>query len=37
MMFNRIINKNEFYNLYIDVSEKKYNKIVEFITGGKND
>lgn len=31
-----INNKNEFYN-YIDVSEKKYNKIIEFITGGKND
>lgn len=28
---------HEFYNLYIDVSEKKYNKIIEFITGGKND
>ena len=27
-----INNKNEFYILYIDVSEKKYNKIVEFIT-----
>jgi hypothetical protein len=32
-----INNKNEFYNLYIDVSKKKYNKIIEFITGGKND
>lgn len=35
MMFNRIINNNEFYNLYIDTSAKKYNKIIEFITGGK--
>ena len=32
-----INNKNEFYILYIDVSGKKYNKIIEFITGGKND
>lgn len=28
-----INNKDEFYNLYIDVSEKKYNKIIGFITG----
>ena len=26
--------KNEFYNLYIDVSKEKYNKIIRFITGG---
>jgi len=32
-----INNKNEFYNLFIDVSAKKYNKIIDFITGGKND
>ena len=32
-----INNKNEFYNLFVDVSAKKYNKIIEFITGGKND
>ena len=32
-----INNKNEFYILYIDVSEKKYNKIIEFITGGKDN
>lgn len=30
-------NKNEFYILYIDVSEKKYNKIIEFITGDKDN
>ena len=30
-------NKNEFYVLFIDVSEKKYNKIIEFITMGKDD
>lgn len=28
------IKKNEFYNLYIDVSKEKYNKIIRFITGG---
>ena len=32
-----INNKNEFYNLHVDTSTKKYNKIIEFITGGKND
>lgn len=32
-----ISSKNEFYILYIDVSEKKYNKIIEFITGSKDD
>lgn len=32
-----INNKNEFYNLYIDVSKEKYNKIIRFIAGGKND
>lgn len=32
-----ISNKDEYYNLYIDTSAKKYNKIIEFITGGKND
>lgn len=30
-------NKDKFYNLYIDVSEKKYNKIIEFITRGNDD
>lgn len=32
-----INNKNEFYNLYIDVSKEKYNRIIRFIAGGKND
>lgn len=27
-------NKNEIYTLFIDVSAKKYNKIIEFITVG---
>ena len=30
-------NKNEFYALFIDVSQKKYNKIIEFITMGKDN
>lgn len=30
-------NKNEFYILYIDVSAKKYEKIIEFITGSKDN
>lgn len=32
-----INDKNEFYILYIDVPEKKYNKIIEFITVGKDN
>lgn len=30
-------NKNEIYTLFIDVSAKKYNKIIDFITGGKDN